>query len=80
MIRRSLRSWLWRVPIEQEVEEELAFHVEMRRREGKPLDPADIERVRRACVEIARRRDREMRLTPAWRATRVDPATAFREE
>ena len=33
-MRRSLRSWLWRVPIEQEVEEELALHAEMRRREG----------------------------------------------
>jgi putative ABC transport system permease protein len=62
-MRRSLRSWLWRVPIEQEVEEELAFHVEMRRREGKPLEPADVERVRRTCLEIARKRDREMRLT-----------------
>src|SRR5688572_16000588 len=62
-MKRSLRSWLWRVPIEQEVEEELAFHVEMRRREGKPLEPADVERVRRTCLEIARKRDREMRLT-----------------
>jgi putative ABC transport system permease protein len=60
---RSLRSWLWRVPIDQEVEEELQFHLEMRRREGKPIDPADLERVRRTCLEIARRRDREMRVT-----------------
>ena len=36
-MKRSLRSWLWRVPIDQEVEEELAFHLEMRRREGKPI-------------------------------------------
>ena len=62
-MRRSLRSWLWRVPIDQEVEEELAFHLEMRRREGRPLDAAEVERVRRACLEIARKRDREMRLT-----------------
>ena len=62
-MRRSLRSWLWRVPIDEEVEEELAFHLEMRRREGKPIDPADVERVRRTCLQIARRRDREMRLT-----------------
>jgi putative ABC transport system permease protein len=59
---RSLRSWLWRVPIEQEVDEELALHVEMRRREGRPLNEADIEQVRRACLTIARKRDREMRL------------------
>ena len=40
-MKRSLRSWLWRVPIDQEVEEELAFHIEMRRREGKPLEAAE---------------------------------------
>jgi putative ABC transport system permease protein len=62
-MRRSLRSWLWRVPIEQEVDEELALHVEMRRREGRPLDAIDIDEVRRACLTIARKRDREMRLT-----------------
>ena len=62
-MRRSLRSWLWRVPVAQEVEEELAFHLEMRRREGRQIDPVEVERVRRACLEIARRRDREMRLT-----------------
>jgi hypothetical protein len=28
-MKRSLRSWLWRIPIDQEVEEELAFHVEI---------------------------------------------------
>ena len=61
-MKRSLRSWLWRVPIEQEVDEELALHVEMRRREGRPLNEADIEQVRRACLTIARKRDREMRL------------------
>ena len=27
VMKRSLRSWLWRVPIDQEVEEELAFHL-----------------------------------------------------
>jgi putative ABC transport system permease protein len=62
-MKRSLRSWLWRVPIAEEVEEELAFHLEMRRREGRPVDPVEVARVRRACLEIARRRDREMRLT-----------------
>ena len=62
-MRRSLRSLLWRIPIEQEVEEELAFHLEMRRREGKSVDAAEVERVRRVCLGIARRRDREMWLT-----------------
>ena len=32
-MKRSLRSWLWRVPLEQEVDEEIAFHVEMRTRD-----------------------------------------------
>ena len=29
-MKRSLRSWLWRVPLDQEVDEEIAFHLEMR--------------------------------------------------
>jgi predicted permease len=33
MLRRSLRSWLWRVPVEQEVQEELAHHLELRTEE-----------------------------------------------
>jgi putative ABC transport system permease protein len=70
---------LWRVPIDQEVEEELAFHLEMRRREGKPIDPADLERVRRACLEIARRRDREMRLTQWVGDLRSDVRFALRQ-
>ena len=32
-MRRPLRSWLWRVPVDQEVDEELALHVELRTRE-----------------------------------------------
>ena len=32
-MKRSLRSWLWRVPLDQEVDEEIALHVEMRTRE-----------------------------------------------
>jgi len=32
-MKRSLRSWLWRVSVEAEVDEELAFHIEMRTRE-----------------------------------------------
>jgi putative ABC transport system permease protein len=78
-MRRSLRSWLWRVPIDQEVEEELAFHLEMRRREGRPIAPADIERVRRACLEIARRREREMRLTTWLEERRADIRFALRQ-
>ena len=40
-MRHSLRSWLWRVSVHQEVDEELQFHVEMRRREliRRGMDP-----------------------------------------
>ena len=76
---RSLRSWLWRVPIEQEVEEELALHVEMRRREGRPLDPGEMEQVRRACLAIARQRDRQMRLMQWLGELRGDVRFALRQ-
>jgi putative ABC transport system permease protein len=75
-MKRSLRSWLWRVPIEQEVEEEIALHIEMRTRElvERGVDPkdaraivlarvGDVSRLTRTCVDLGRRRDREMRLT-----------------
>ena len=32
-MKRSLRSWLWSVPLDKEVDDELAFHREMRARE-----------------------------------------------
>jgi hypothetical protein len=41
-MKRSLRSWLWRVSVDREIDEELALHVDMRTREGiaRGLDPA----------------------------------------
>jgi putative ABC transport system permease protein len=78
-MRRSLRSWLWRVPIELEVEEELALHAEMRRREGRPLDPEEMEQVRRACLAIARQRDRQMRLTQWLGEVQADVRFALRQ-
>src|ERR1051325_11222124 len=78
-MKRSLRSWLWRVPVEQEVEEELAFHLEMRRREGRPVAGADVERIRRACVRIARERDRKMRLATWLDERRTDIRFALRQ-
>ena len=75
-MKRSLRSWLWRVPIDQEVDEEIAFHIEMRTRElvERGMDQkaarqvvlarlGDVRRLKRTCVDLGRRRDREMRLT-----------------
>jgi putative ABC transport system permease protein len=73
---RPLRSWLWHIPVEQEVDEELAFHVEMRTRAliERGMDPdlahetalrrlGDVRRLKRTCVDLGRKRDREMRLT-----------------
>src|SRR5262245_55141779 len=75
-MKRSLRSWLWRVPLDQEVDEEIAFHIEMRTREliDHGVDPkaareiviarvGDVSRLKRTCVDLGRKRDREMRLT-----------------
>jgi putative ABC transport system permease protein len=78
-MKRSLRSRLWRVPIDQEVEEELALHIEMRRREGKPMDPSDLEAVRRACLQIAKGRDRQMRMTQWLEERRTDVRFALRQ-
>ena len=83
-MKRSLRSWLWRVPLDQEVDEEIAFHIEMRTRElvDEGLDPriaremvlarlGDVNRLRRTCVDLGRKRDREMRVT-RWIGERRD--------
>ena len=51
----------------------------MRRRDGKPLDAAEIERVRRTCLDIARKRDREMRLTEWLGDVAADIRFAFRQ-
>ena len=75
-MKRSLRSWLWRVDVAQEVDEEIAFHIEMRTRElvERGVDPrvaremvlarlGDVGRLKRTCLDLGRKRDREMRLT-----------------
>ncbi len=91
-LRRSLRSWLWRVPVEQEVDEELGFHVEMRIRElvarGMTPDAAratvlgrvgDLARVKQTLVDAGRRRDRGMRLTQWFDELRDDVRFAARQ-
>jgi len=73
--RRSLRSWLWRVPLDREVDEELAFHLEMRARDliARGVAPSEAQRlarerlgnladVRRICLDEGRKRDRTMRV------------------
>ena len=75
-MKRSLRSWLWRIPIDQEIDEELELHVEMRTREliQRGLDPkaardlalsrlGDIRTLKRTMTDLGRKRDREMRVT-----------------
>ena len=56
VMKRSLRSWLWRVPLDQEVDEELALHIELRTRElvERGLDP----KTARDIVPVAHRRPR----------------------
>jgi putative ABC transport system permease protein len=91
-MKRSLRSWLWRVPVEQEVEEELAFHLEMRTRELIELgmDPklagevararaGDVAGLTRTCVDLGRKRDRQMRLTQWLEEFRDDVVFAVRQ-
>ena len=91
-MRRSLRSWLWRVPLEQEVEDEIAFHVEMRTRDliaqGKDATTArqmaishlgDVTRLKRTCVDIGRKRDREMRITQRLEEFAKDVRFAIRQ-
>jgi putative ABC transport system permease protein len=91
-MKRSLRSWLWRIDVTQEVDEELAFHIEMRTREliETGLDPriaremvlarlGDATRLKRTCVDLGRKRDREMRLTQWLEEFRDDVRFAVRQ-
>lgn len=91
-MKRSLRSWLWRVPIAHEVDEEIAFHVEMRTRElvERGMDPntardvaigrlGDLAHIKRTCMDLSRKRDREMRLTQWLEELRDDVKFALRQ-
>jgi len=91
-MRRSLRSWLWRIPVDEEVDEELALHVELRTRElvERGMDPAaarrmaidrlgDVARLKRSCVDLGRKREREMRLTRWIEECRDDVTFAIRQ-
>jgi putative ABC transport system permease protein len=68
-MKRSLRSWLWRVSVREEVDEELAFHIEMRTREliERGMDPktareivlsriGDLGHLKRTCEDLGRKR------------------------
>lgn len=71
---RQLRSLLWKASVADEVDAELAFHVEMRTREymARGLDPelaranaigrfGDLQRVNDTCRRIGEGRERDMR-------------------
>ena len=91
-MKRSLRSWLWRVPLDQEFDEEIALHIEMRTRElvAEGMEPAaarqrairkmgDLASVKRTCVDLGRKRDREMSVTLWLEELREDIKFAFRQ-
>jgi putative ABC transport system permease protein len=91
-MKRSLRSWLWRVPLDQEFEEEIALHVEMRTREliDGGMEPraaraaairklGDVASHKRECVNLARKRDREMSIALWLEELRDDVKFAFRQ-
>jgi putative ABC transport system permease protein len=91
-MKRSLRSWLWRVPLDREVDEELALHIELRTRElvERGLDPkaareivlsriGDLGKLKRTCMDLGRKREREMRLTRFIEEFRDDVRMSIRQ-
>jgi putative ABC transport system permease protein len=91
-MKRSLRSWLWRVPLDREFDEEIALHIEMRTREliDSGMDPVearalaikrmgDVRSLKRECVDLGRKRDREMSITLWLEELREDVKFAFRQ-
>jgi putative ABC transport system permease protein len=91
-MKRSLRSWLWRVPADQEIDEEIALHLEMRTREfmARGMDRTrarelaiermgDVAAMKRTCVDLGRKRDREMRMTQWLEEFRDDVRFALRQ-
>jgi putative ABC transport system permease protein len=91
-MKRLLRSWLWRIPVDQEIDEELALHVEMRTRElvARGMDPVaardlalsrlgDVDRLKRTMTDLGRKRDRDMRMTQWFDELGQDLRFAFRQ-
>ena len=91
-MKKSLRSWLWRVPVDQEVTDEIALHIELRTREliQRGMDPksarelafrrmGDVATVKETCVNLGRKRDRGMRVSQWFEELRDDVKFAFRQ-
>jgi putative ABC transport system permease protein len=89
---QQLRSRFWRARVEDEVDSELSFHVEMRAREleARGLTPGEareaairrfgnIDRVNATCRAIGKQRDNEMRRTEYLTELAQDVAFACRQ-
>jgi putative ABC transport system permease protein len=91
-MRRRLRSIIWRVPIEQEVRDELAHHVELRTRElvDRGVDPVsarqhalarlgDVAQMEARLRGLGSDRDRAFARQDWWDEFRQDVRFAFRQ-
>ena len=91
-LKRSLRSWLWRIPVRDEVDEELDLHIEMRTRElvARGMDPrtareralsrlGDVTRLRRTMLDLGRKRDRTLSIRLWFEELRTDIRFALRQ-
>jgi predicted permease len=89
---RPFRSLRWRGRVEDEVDAEFEFHVEMRARQliAQGMDPSlaretairrfgDIDRVNAVCRTIGRRRNKDMRRTEYLSELRQDVTLAVRQ-
>src|SRR4051812_20764642 len=90
--RRNLHSDIWRESVSEEVNEELAFHIEMRARElhaqGIPLEEArekaaarfgDLDDVREQCETIGDKREADMKRNTFWSELGQDARYALRQ-
>ena len=89
---QRLRSRFWRARVEDEVDSELSFHVEMRARElvERGMSPAeareaairrfgDIDRVNATCRALGKQRDHDMRRTEYFSELAQDVKFACRQ-
>ena len=95
---RSLASWrdlrfgLWKPSVQEEVDEELAGHIELRVRHyvARGMNPADaraaalrrfgdVDQIRRDCEAIGETRERSMRRLQWMEELRQDVAFALRQ-
>ncbi|MGE5816213.1 MAG: ADOP family duplicated permease, partial [Acidobacteriota bacterium] len=90
--RLRFPSRIWRPDVENEVDDELGFHLEMRTREyvGRGMTPTearreafekfgDYRRTRRECRSIGRQRERRMRMLEYLSELRQDGLFALRQ-